>query len=226
MTLFRLDASIRREGSVSREVADTVQRSWIERHPHDTVVHRDLTASPLPADTWMMAASAKFLPKEEHTPEQRAAMTLPSMLADEVLNADALLIATPLYNYGISQHLKTWIDLLFLDPRLASGPATLAGKPVTLVIARGGGYGPGTPREGWDHASPYLQRIFGEGLGGDVTVVAAELTLADVTPQMAELRGLAAELRTKAHELAAETGRAQAELVAARWADAGLTGVA
>ena len=106
------------------------------------------------------------------------------------------------------------------------GPDPLAGKPVTLVIARGGGYGEGTPRAGWDHATPYLEQTFGAQFGGDVTVVAAELTLADVTPQMAELRGLAAELRTKAHELAAETGRVHAELVASKRADAGLTGAA
>jgi FMN-dependent NADH-azoreductase len=226
MTLFRLDASIRREGSVSREVADTVQRSWVELHPHDTVVHRDLTASPLPADTWMQAVSSKFVPEDEQTPEQRAAVTLTSRLADEVLSADAVLIATPLYNYGISQHLKTWIDLLCIDPRFVPGPDALAGKPVTLVIARGGGYGPGTPREGWDHATPYLERLFGENFGGDITVVAAELTLADVTPAMAELRGLAAESKVKAIELAAETGRAHAELVASRRAEAGLSGAA
>lgn len=226
MTLFRLDASIRREGSVSREVADTVQRSWAERHPHDAVVHRDLTASPLPSDAWLQAVSTKFLPEDAHTPEQRAALTLATRLADEVLNADALLIATPLYNYGISQHLKTWIDLVAIDPRIVPGPDPLAGKPVTLVIARGGGYGPGTPRAGWDHATPYLEQTFGEQFGGDVTVIAAELTLADVNPQMADLRELAAEQRAKAHELAAETGRAHADLVATKRAESGLTEVA
>jgi FMN-dependent NADH-azoreductase len=226
MTLFRLDASIRREGSVSREVADTVQRTWAERHPHDAVVHRDLTATPLPAETWTQAASAMFVPEDQRSPEQRAALTLTSLLADEVLGADALLIATPLYNYGVSQHIKNWIDLLMTDPRFQGGDKPLAGKPVTLVIARGGGYAPGTPREGWDHATPYLVQTFGAQFGADVSVVAAELTLADVTPAMAELRGLAAELRAKAHELAAETGRAHAVRVAATRTEQGLTEVA
>ena len=36
MTLFRLDSSIRVEGSVSREVADSLERSWIAHHPDDT----------------------------------------------------------------------------------------------------------------------------------------------------------------------------------------------
>ncbi len=78
------------------------------------------------------------------------------------------------------------------------------------MIARGGGYGAGTPREGWDHATPYLLRILGDVWGAEVTVVAAELTLADVNPAMAELRPVAAESKARAHELAEATGKALA----------------
>lgn len=224
MTLFRLDTSIRREGSVSREVADTVQRAWAEHHPHDSVVHRDLGSSPLAPDAWVLAVSAGALPEDDRTPEQRAAVTLASNLGDELLAADAILIATPLYNYGIAAHLKNWIDLLLTDPRFMEKPLT--GKPVTLVIARGGGYGPGTPREGWDHATPYLQRMFGEYFGGDVTVVVAELTLADVVPAMADLRDAASASRAEALRLAEVAGREHARLMAAKRAQAQLEGVA
>jgi FMN-dependent NADH-azoreductase len=224
MTFFRLDASIRREGSVSREVADTVQRAWVERHPHDTVVRRDLTAPLLSPEVWLQAATAGFLPEEDRTPEQRAARTLASLLADELLSADAAVIAAPLYNYGVPQHLKNYIDLLITDQRFTAEP--LEGKPVTLVVARGGGYGPGTPREGWDHATPYLVRIFGEFFGADLTVVSAELTLADVNPAMAKLRDAAAASRAEALELAQLTGRAHADQVAAKRAEKQLEGVA
>jgi FMN-dependent NADH-azoreductase len=229
VTLFRVDASIRQEGSVSRELADTVERTWVEHHPDDTVVRRDLGVSPLPADAWQLAATAGFVPEEQRSPDQLAATALAAQLGDEVLAADAVVIASPLYNFGVAQHLKTWIDLLITDPRFAPGTSPLAGRPVTVVVARGGGYSAGTPREGWDHATPYVQRIFGDVLGGDVTVVTAELTLADITPAMAELRGLAATSRTEAHEHAATTGRAHARLVAARRRDdveSDLSGVA
>lgn len=216
MTLFRVDASIRQEGSVSRELADAVERSWTEHHPHDAVVRRDLTASPLPSDAWLLAAAALFVPAEQRSPEQLAAAALAAQLGDEVLAADAVVIASPLYNFGVSQHLKTWIDLLITDPRFGPGTSPLRGKPVTVVVARGGGYSPGTPREGWDHATPYVQRIFGDVFGGDVTVVTAELTLADVKPEMAHLRDLAAGSRADAKDLAATTGREHARLVAAR----------
>jgi FMN-dependent NADH-azoreductase len=86
---------------------------------------------------------------------------------------------------------------------------------VILVAVRGGGYGAGTPREGWDHATPYLLRIFRDVWGADVTLVEAELTLADVNPALAELRGAAAVSRSEAREKAATVGRAHAALTAA-----------
>ena len=133
----------------------------------------------------------------------------------DIKNADAALIAAPLYNFGVPHHLKAWIDLLITDPRFAPGSTPLAGRPVTLVVARGGGYGAGTPREGWDHATPYLVRILADVWGADVTVVAAELTLADVTPAMEGLRPAAAESKARAHELAEETGKALGSRAAA-----------
>ncbi|GAA5120879.1 FMN-dependent NADH-azoreductase [Pseudonocardia adelaidensis] len=213
MTLFRLDSSIRREGSVTREVADSLERAWTDHHPDDAVLRRDLGADPLPSDAWPNAATAQHLPEDQQTPEQRAALALAVELADELISADAAVIAVPLYNFGISQHVKAWIDLLLTSPQLRPGgdSSPLAGHPVSLVIARGGGYGAGTPREGWDHATPYLRRIFEDVFHVDLTVVECELTLADVNPAMAELRETAAALRVRAHERAVETGRAMAQ---------------
>ncbi|WP_300018553.1 NAD(P)H-dependent oxidoreductase [Pseudonocardia sp.] len=207
MSMFRLDASIRTEGSVSREVADTVQRHYTEQHPNATVTRRDLVADPLPG-LWPVAAGAGFVPEEQRTDEQRAALAVTAGLADEVLRADVVVVATPLYNFGVPSHLKAWIDLLITDPRFGPGTSPLAGRPVTLVVARGGGYGAGTPREGWDHATPYLRRILADVWGADLTVVEAELTLAPVTPAMAELVPLAEASRAQAHEHAAAAGKA------------------
>jgi FMN-dependent NADH-azoreductase len=134
-------------------------------------------------------------------------MALAAGLADELLAADAALVAAPLYNFGVSQHLKTWIDVLLTDPRLGPGQRPLAGRPLALVVVRGGGYGPGTPREGWDHATPWMQRMFTDVFGMDVRLVSAELTLAEVNPAMADLRGLADQSRRDAHTLAEAIGR-------------------
>ena len=214
MTLFRLDSSIRIEGSVSREVADTLERAYLDQHPSDAVLRRDLRTHPVPADAWPLAVLAGSTAEGQRTPEQRAALDLATRLADEVLAADALVVATSLYNFGVSQHLKAWIDVLIADPRFAPGTSPLARRPVTLVIARGGGYGEGTPRAGWDHATGWIVRILADVWGGDVTVVEAELTLAETVPAMAELRPMAIRIRAAAHEHAETVGRDMARTVA------------
>jgi FMN-dependent NADH-azoreductase len=215
VTLFRLDSSIRTEGSVSREVADAVERAYLEQHRDDTVVRRDLVADPVPADAWPTAVGAGMTPEDQRNDAQDGAVALATRLADEVVSADAVIVAAPLYNFGVSQHLKAWMDLLITDPRFAPGTAPLAGKPVALVVVRGGGYGQGTPREGWDHATGWMRRILADVWGGDVTVVETELTLADVVPAMAELRPLAAQSRAGALERAEATGKEFGRLVAA-----------
>jgi len=214
-TLLRIDSSIRAAASVTRAISDTLESSWLAANPDGTVVRRDLAAEPLPASAWATAVGASQTPEAERTPTQRAALALAAAVADEVLAAELVVIGAPLYNYGVSAHLKSWIDLLVVDPRFRPGSAPLTGKPLALVVARGGGYGPGAPREGWDHTTPYLRRIFAEVLGADVTLVDTELTLADVTPAMAELRPLAAQRLAEAHQRADEAGRELAKATVA-----------
>jgi FMN-dependent NADH-azoreductase len=216
MNLFRLDASIRTEGSVSREVADTVETAWRAEHPYATVTRRDLGTEPLPARAWINAVAAGRVPTNQRTAEQTQAAALASALSDEMLAADAYLFAVPLYNFGVPQHLKAWVDLLITDPRLAPGAGQpLAGRPATLVVVRGGGYGPGAPREGWDHSTPWLRRILGDVFALDLHLVEAELTLAKVNPAMEELRGLAEQSLRDAHATAENHGRTIAARVRA-----------
>lgn len=216
MTLLRVDASIRPEGSVSREVADTVEQAWSAEHPDGVVVRRELGLEVLTGAAWTNAVQGQFTPEEHRTPEQLKALALGAELADELFEAQAVLAAVPLYNFGVPQQVKAWIDLLFTDSRL--GPRAerpLDGKPLVLVVARGGGYGEGTPRAGWDHSTPYLRRIFGDVWGFDVHLVEAELTLAGVNPAMEALRPLAAESLRNAHTRGEERGRTVAGLVKA-----------
>ncbi len=213
MSLFRLDASIKVEGSASREIADIVEQHWLAAHPDEHVVRRHLGTEPLPSDAWAHAVSASWTPVEDRTPEQQAAAELVTGLTDELLEADAVLLAVPLYNFGVSQHIKTWFDLVITDPRGKEGPL-LAGKPVVLATVRGGAYGAGTPREGWDHSTGYLRRILADVWGADLTVVEREFTLVGVNPALDEFADLAKQLHQEALATAEEAGRALAERVA------------
>lgn len=207
MTLFRLDASIRVEGSASREIADIVEQEWLAARPGDTIERRHIGTEPIPATAWAAAVSGGYTPEEQRTPEQRDALALAATLYDELVAADGLLFAVPLYNFGPSQHFKTYIDLVAAEPRVASTPF-LAGKKAVLVTVRGGAYGAGTPREGWDHATPYLRRIIADSWGADLTVVEREFTLVGVNPALDDFKDLAAGMHEGAQAAAREAGKA------------------
>jgi FMN-dependent NADH-azoreductase len=208
VNLFRLDTSILPATSASSALADTVEAEWKAAHPDGSVTRRHLGSDPIPADAWSLATRSRFLPEEQITSAHRDALALADELAAELQAADAVLLAVPLYNYGVSQHFKAWIDMIVHTTGNA-GPA-LKGVPTVLVTVRGGGYGPGTPREGWDHSTPFLTRVLADMWQADLTLVERELTLAGIKPEMDEFRELADDLHTRAQEAAQQAGRALA----------------
>jgi FMN-dependent NADH-azoreductase len=206
MNLLRVEASIQGPRSASSELADLVLAEWTAVHPERSVLRRHLAADPLPADAWAAAIGAAFTPDEQRTDAQRAALALAEELAAELRAADAAVLALPLYNFGVSQHVKTWIDLAVAGGR--RDEKLLDGKPVVLLTTRGGAYGPGTPREGWDHNTGYLRRILVEVWGADLTVVEREFTLVGVNPALDQFTDLAAAMKATAHAAAAAAGKA------------------
>ncbi|MGC0370225.1 FMN-dependent NADH-azoreductase [Microbacterium sp. SLBN-111] len=217
MSLFRLDASILPASSASRSLADLVEQEWVAAHPDSVVTRRDLAVDPVPATAWADAVTGKFVAPEERTEGQRAAEALAQTFADELIGADALLFAVPLYNYGVSQHFKTWFDLAYTDPRIDPQGTALRGKPATLVTVLGGNYAPGTPKEGWDHSTGWLRRVLEDVWGLDLRVVERPFTLVGVNPALDAFADTALALKIKAEGDAVSYGR---ELAAAKSAPA------
>lgn len=208
MTLLRIDASIQGGRSASSELADLVLAEWSAERPDEPVVRRHLGQDPLPADAWAAAIAAKFTPAEHRSEAGAAALALATELAGELRDADAVVLALPLYNFGVSQHAKTWIDLVVAGGE--HGERLLDGTPTVLLTTRGGAYGAGTPREGWDHSTAYLRRIIADVWGADLTVVEREFTLVGVNPALDEFTDLAATMKQVAHEHSARAGKALA----------------
>jgi FMN-dependent NADH-azoreductase len=209
MTLFRLDASINPATSASRAIADIVESEWLAENPAGIVVRRDLGTEPIAADAWTAALRAGWTPEADRTQEQTAAIALAAGLTEEVRSADAVLLAVPLYNFGIPQHVKTWIDVV-LAGATSPNEALLAGKPAVLVVVRGGAYGAGTPREGWDHSTGYLRRILADVWGADLTIIEREFTLVGVNPALDDFKELAGQFKDAAHAAATQAGKALA----------------
>jgi FMN-dependent NADH-azoreductase len=192
--LLHIDSSIQGERSTSRRLTARAVAHWLAAHPDGTVTYRDLGAHPLPhldAESGL----ARMVPPDARTPAQDASDALTVELIDEIRAADTIVLGLPVYNFGAPSTIKAWVDHL-IAPGLSVDPATneglLGGRELIVLASRGGGYAPGTPREGWDHAEQWLPH--GLHLTGLVPrFITAELTLADVTPAMAALKPMAAE---------------------------------
>ncbi|MFD7735318.1 FMN-dependent NADH-azoreductase, partial [Kitasatospora phosalacinea] len=212
--LLHIDSSAMSTGSVSRQVAETFLTAWQQENPAGRVVHRDLGAAPVPHLT-ADGITARFVDAATRTPAQAEAMALQEELVDELLGAGAYLFTVPMYNMSIPSTFKAWLDQIMISGRTIGTPdLPTAGRPAVVVASRGGAYGEGTPRAGWDHAVPFLTTALGGMLGLEVEFVVPELTMAARNPAMAELRPAADASRTRAHE---EAGL-HAQKIAARLA--------
>jgi FMN-dependent NADH-azoreductase len=199
--LLHIDSSIQGDRSISRRLTARAADRWRAVHPGAPVTYRDLGADPIPHFT--TATVAALTPADQRTPAQQESWALTEQLVGEIREASTIILGLPLYNFGPPSTVKSWVDHL-IAPGLSLDAATheglLGGRDFLVLAARGGGYAEGTPREGWDHAEPWLPH--GISLTGLVPrFIAAELTLADVNPAMAELKPLAAESLATAERL-------------------------
>ncbi|MFK0171078.1 FMN-dependent NADH-azoreductase [Streptomyces sp. NPDC090306] len=214
-TLLHIDSSVFPQGaSSSRAVTEAFRAAWQQEHPEGTVVYRDLNSEPVPHLT-TESATAGFAAPDTHTPEQAAAFAGRLRLIEELEQADAVLIGAPMYNFAIPSTLKAWLDNVILMGRTAGAEDTsIKGKPVTVVASRGGAYGPGTPREGFEYVQNYLRAVLVDALGLDAEFIVPELTMAPQNPAMADLVPLYEASRASALEDAATLGRRTAERTA------------
>jgi FMN-dependent NADH-azoreductase len=206
--LLHIDSSIRVEGSVTRALSHRAAGVWRAAHPGGTVTHRDLGASPVPhLDT--QGGLARNIPPEQHTPAQAVSWKLSEQLVDELKHADTILLGLPLYNFGPPSSIKAWVDHVVargLSVDVEGGEGLLGGRELIVLAARGGGYAPGSPRDGWDHAQLWLPH--GLALTGlEPRFIVAELTLAEVNPAMSEFIPLARKSRADAERAVDELWR-------------------
>ncbi len=174
MNILQINTSSRRDGAQSTRIANQIVEQLKARHPVATVTVRDLAAQPHPMldET---ALGALFTPAEQRTPEQAARVALDDALIAEVQAHDVIVLGVPMYNFGNSVQLKTWIDAIaragVTFRYTESGPEGLVkGKTVYAALARGGIYRETTN----DSQVPYLKNVLGFLGMTDVRFVYAE----------------------------------------------------
>jgi FMN-dependent NADH-azoreductase len=171
--LLVVETSPRGDHSISRTMTRRFVANWQAAHPDGQVTHRDLMESDLPFVTapWLQAY---FTPAEQHSPEMKGALRLSDELAGEVLAADHIVIATPVYNYNIPAALKAWVDHIVRKGLTLGfdGIGLVTATKATVLLASGGVYTEGSPIRDRDIATQYLRLILAVIGITDVTVVA------------------------------------------------------
>jgi FMN-dependent NADH-azoreductase len=185
LTVLKVDSSARREGSVTRRLADRAIAELGEGGTEVTTILRDVAAGlPVVDEAWV---AANFTDPSERTPEQKARLALSDTLVAEVKAADVLLIGVPIYNFGIPAALKAWVDLIARARETfrytESGPeGLLTDKRAILVLASGGT----TVGSEIDFATGYLKHIMSFIGITDVTVIAADRLMFDAEESLAK----------------------------------------
>ncbi|MFJ2332022.1 FMN-dependent NADH-azoreductase [Pseudomonas helleri] len=169
-----IESSARQQDSFSRELTQQFISHWKTLHPADRLTIRDVAVNPVPhLDADLLGGWMK--PEAQRNAAEQASLQRSNELTDELLAADVLVLAAPMYNFAIPSTLKSWLDHV-LRAGLTfkytdTGPqGLLTGKKAYVLTARGGIYAGSTA----DHQEPYLRQVLAFVGIHDVTFIHAE----------------------------------------------------
>jgi FMN-dependent NADH-azoreductase len=149
--------------SYSQRIADSVLNELKAQYREMKFVLRDLEDPPPHIDRAFITAASTQL--DELTTEQKKTLTLSEALIDELVDAEIVVIAVPVYNFGIPSTLKAWIDHVVRRGRTFSDTTTrprglLHDKRAILILAGGDLYSEPSG-SAVDFREPYLRAVLG-----------------------------------------------------------------
>lgn len=162
-----VNGSIKGDASVSRKVALKIAaKLGGELNERDTTTLKAIDGA------WLGAA---YTPADARSAEQNETLALSNELIAELKDADAVIIGTGVYNFGITGPLKTWFDLICRVGETfqysENGPKGLVPAKKVYVAYASGGVPAGSA---YDLATPYIKQVMNFVGITDVTVIAAE----------------------------------------------------
>jgi len=177
-----ITASGRHEGSVSRPLAEALTARI--GGADATIVERDLAKGlPFVDAAWIEANNT---PAEDRTDYHKGVLALSDSLVDELKAADAIVLATPIYNFGAPAVLKAWIDMI-CRARLTfrygeNGPVGLLEDRPVYVVVSSGGTAVGSEI---DYLTAHLRHVFGFIGIQSVEFIAADQLMRDADGALA-----------------------------------------
>lgn len=176
MTILIITSSAQGSASVSNRLAAQFADDLRAADPAVRIVTRDVGREPIPH--LMEETVAGVRDSATGTPAQQGAHELSERLIDEVRAAELIVIASPMYNFGISSTLKSWFDHV-LKPQVAfryganGAEGLLGGRRAIVIEARAGYYGEGG-NVAADSQEPHLTTMLNFAGITDITFVRAD----------------------------------------------------
>lgn len=211
--LLVVHGSPMRTTSFSRRIAERAVALLQSHNSALTVVRRDLAEDLVPHLN--EEAVSAMRPAPGQSAGETSALAYSDMLVDEIVKADALVVSAPMHNFGISSHLKAYIDNVVRVGRTfrygenGRPVGLLGGKPALIVVSRGGIYSSG-PMTNFDFQESYLRTILGF-IGVKTEFVRVEGTAFGGAAAAAAV----SKAETALHELGLATGAWNSPAVAA-----------
>jgi FMN-dependent NADH-azoreductase len=219
MKIMHVDASAKRERSNSRALS----RFFLERLRDEGVDieldYLDVTVD-TPPHVSEAFAIATYTPQHERTPAMKATLAASDALCKRLLDADALLLAMPMYNWSMPSAFKAFIDsitrtgLTYVSAKDGSVEGQLSRHKVLFITTRGADLRAGTPYASMDGLTPALRAAFGFLGAADPSFVDAQpLQFADQPARLAALERARIELAAIAANWGAQVKSAPAAAV-------------
>ena len=208
--LLHILASPRVE-SYSTRVAKAFLDSYRQERPDDRIEVLDLFQADIPP-FHAPQAKAKYAVSAGQTPRDEAETAWQPVIKtiNHFKGFDKYVLSCPMWNFGVPYRLKQYIDVI-VQPSLtvAFSPGKgysglVTGKPLMLILARGGVYPTGNPAETFDFQEPYLRCIFGFIGFTDIRTVYIQGTMQSPEQVEAATRKAIAEAAEAAKEFAGE----------------------
>lgn len=159
--ILRVDASMRKTGSYSRDLLDKLIKQLNgEKGISVKVTTRDLADGiSLINEQWI---AANFTAIDERTEDQHKSLITSDTLVDELKNSELIVIGLPIYNFGVPAAFKAWIDQVVRSKLTFqytdTGPVGLLNNKKAYIIVASGGTKLGTEL---DFISDYVRHVLG-----------------------------------------------------------------
>lgn len=174
MNILQINSSARSSGSISAQLADEIVADLRVKNSQANLTKIDLALDPV---TVLDEAALGALMTEEasRSAEQAAVVAEYDARIAEIQAAEVLVLAVPMYNFGVTTQLKNWIDAIsrarVTFHYTEKGPeGLLTGKKVYVALSRGGFH----RDQPSDILVPYLRTVLGFLGMNDVQFIYAE----------------------------------------------------